>query len=188
MTDRREQKSPQSEKQKIKIRVNEILSDIRAGMSEFDLMSKYGLSSRGLQSAFRKLISAKAIGYHEICQHSPTYEDTCEVIDDRFLQRSYAVFQLPVVDVSNKSNYGWILDLTPQGLKVSGMKAFQGEVMNLLVVPEDLEDFLPFTFKATCRWVSEEEEGPHLGFQITDISPENKKELERLIEFMTVML
>jgi uncharacterized protein (DUF433 family) len=38
--------------EKKRIRVSEILSDIRSGLPENQLIAKYGVSSRGLQSAF----------------------------------------------------------------------------------------------------------------------------------------
>lgn len=176
------------QKEKIRIRVREIVHDIKSGLSEFDLMTKYGLSSRGLQSAFRKLISAKVITYGQICGISPTYEDTCEVIDDRALSRNYVVFELPVVEVQNSNNRGWARDLTEQGLKTSGLKTTLGSMLTLLIVPEELEDFLPFTLEAKCLWALDDgdQAGQLAGFKIVNISAESLDELRRLIDFMTI--
>ncbi len=177
------------EKEKIRIKIKDIVRDIRSGMAEYDLMNKYGLSSLGLQSAFRKLIEAKAIRYEEICSRSPDYEDTCEMIDSRRMERSYVVFELPVIDVNDGNNSGWIRDLTERGLKISGLKTAQGAVVKLLIVPE-VEDFAPISLEARCRWVSHESRpGRRLaGFRITSISPNSMIQLRRLIEFMTVIL
>ncbi len=179
-----------SEKQKIRIKIKDIVHDVRAGMAEHDLMNKYGLSSRGLQSAFRKLVAMKAIGYEEISGRSPDYEDTCEVVDSRLMERNYVVFELPVVDVDDGNNSGWIRDLTEKGLKVSGLKTTQGALMKLLIVPDGLEDFTPISFDARCQWVSNEgSAGRRLaGFRITGISSAGRDQLNNLIQFMTVAL
>ncbi|MFH1114689.1 MAG: hypothetical protein V1792_12295 [Pseudomonadota bacterium] len=179
-----------AEKNKIRIRIKDIVHDVRAGMVEYDLMNKYGLSSRGLQSAFRKLVAMKAIGYEEICGRSPGHEDTCEVIDSRMLERNYVVFELPVVDVEDADNSGWIRDLTEKGLKVSGLKTTQGAVMKLLIVPDGLDDFRPISLDARCQWVSGEGGAgrPLAGFRITGISPAGRDQLNSLIDFMTVAL
>jgi hypothetical protein len=178
------------QKEKIRIRISDIVHDIRTGVAEYDLMSKYGLSSRGLQSAFRKLIAANAVSYEEICGRSPDYEDTCEVVESRLLERNYVIFELPVLDVNDVRNSGWIRDLTEKGLKVSGLRAYQGEVMKLLIVPDGLEDFEPLSLEARCRWVSHEGSGAKTlaGFQIANISADTRDQLNRLIELITITL
>ena len=51
---------------KRKIKAKEIVNDIREGMSDSQLMEKHSLSSKGLQSVFRKLVDAKAITPREV--------------------------------------------------------------------------------------------------------------------------
>jgi hypothetical protein len=46
---------------KYKIGAREAVSDIRSGMSDADLMEKYGLSEKGLQMLFGKLVEAKLL-------------------------------------------------------------------------------------------------------------------------------
>jgi len=175
-------------KNKIRIKVADIVHDIRSGLAEYDIMVKYGLSSHGLQSAFRKLIDAKVITYEEICGRSPDFEDTCELVDVRRSPRNYVVFELPVVDVDDTTNRGWVCDLTEKGLKINGLKTSQGSIMRLLIMPEDVEDFEPFRLEARCRWVSDADSPRrcHSGFQITDISSKSMDELRKLIDFMTI--
>ena len=43
---------------KITVSAKEILADIKAGMDDTTLMQKYGLSDKGLQSIFKKLVDA----------------------------------------------------------------------------------------------------------------------------------
>lgn len=46
---------------KQKIGAREAVNDIRSGMSDADLMQKYGLSEKGLDSLFKKLVEAKLL-------------------------------------------------------------------------------------------------------------------------------
>lgn len=175
-------------KNKIRIKVADIVHDIRSGLAEYDIMIKYGLSSHGLQSAFRQLIAAKLITYDEICGRSPEFDDTCELVDGRRAPRNYVVFELPVVDANDATNRGWVRDVTEKGLKVSGLKTSQGSIMRLLIMPEDFEDFEPFSLEARCEWVSDADRPRkcQAGFQITDISSKSMDELRKLIDFMTI--
>lgn len=52
------------------------LKDIRSGLSDGELMGKYRLSPRGLQSLFQKLLAAKYIDLEELDQRMPTFMGT----------------------------------------------------------------------------------------------------------------
>lgn len=54
------------EKPTVKVSAKEVLADIRAGMSDRDLMKKYGLSEKGLQSLSKKLIDAGVLKQSEL--------------------------------------------------------------------------------------------------------------------------
>lgn len=55
------------------INVKQVLSDIKSGVSDALLMEKYGLSPKGLESLFKKLVEAKLISSAELKrQPSPT--------------------------------------------------------------------------------------------------------------------
>lgn len=56
------------EKNVIKIKANEFLTDIKTGMSDQDLMDKHRLNERQLQSAFRKMIKAGKLSAMEIAK------------------------------------------------------------------------------------------------------------------------
>ena len=51
---------------KTEVRAREALHDIRAGLDDFELMEKYRLTDKGLQSLFRKLIAAGLLSPLEI--------------------------------------------------------------------------------------------------------------------------
>jgi hypothetical protein len=50
---------------KQKVSAKEVLADIRSGLSDADLMTKYGLTSKGLESLFEKLIERKVLSASE---------------------------------------------------------------------------------------------------------------------------
>jgi hypothetical protein len=65
--------------EKKKISAKDALADIRSGMTDADLMSKYLLSSAGLQSLFDKLVTAGYIDLSEILARTPTFLGTVDI-------------------------------------------------------------------------------------------------------------
>jgi hypothetical protein len=65
--------------EKKKISAKDALADIRSGMSDADLMSKYLLSNAGLQSLFDKLFTAGYIDLGEILARTPTFLGTVDI-------------------------------------------------------------------------------------------------------------
>jgi hypothetical protein len=64
---------------KREIYAKEILNDIRSGMSYSNLMTKYKLTLRGLDSAFQKLLSAGLISEQELNFGKLGYEETVDL-------------------------------------------------------------------------------------------------------------
>jgi outer membrane protein assembly factor BamB len=58
------------------IDARQVLESIRGGMSDTSLMETYGLSSRGLQSLFQKLVSAGLMTQDEVDDRAPLTERT----------------------------------------------------------------------------------------------------------------
>jgi hypothetical protein len=65
--------------EKKKIRAKNAVADIRSGMSDADLMSKYALSNTGLQSLFDKLVTAGYIDLVEILERAPLFLGTVDI-------------------------------------------------------------------------------------------------------------
>lgn len=64
--------------EKKKISAKEILADVKAGMTDQELMDKYQLSSSGLQSLFRKMIGANLLTEYDLDQRAPPLPKTPE--------------------------------------------------------------------------------------------------------------
>lgn len=64
---------------KPKLSAKEVVQDIRSGMTDGELMGKYNLSAKGLQSAFQKLVQAGALTAAELDARTPMDQQTVEV-------------------------------------------------------------------------------------------------------------
>jgi outer membrane protein assembly factor BamB len=64
---------------KITVDAGQVLRDIKSGMEDTDLMGKYNLSAKGLQSLFRKLLEAKLLSESELDSRAPLRENTVVV-------------------------------------------------------------------------------------------------------------
>ena len=54
-------KEPRTKLPKREIKAKDFVNDIRSGMSDSQIRGKYNLSAQGLESAFKKLLEAKAV-------------------------------------------------------------------------------------------------------------------------------
>lgn len=57
----------------------EAVRDIRSGMHDFDLMSKYNLSAKGLESLFGQLVKSGLLQQTELDRRMPAFEETVEL-------------------------------------------------------------------------------------------------------------
>ena len=71
---------------KRRIDAEQVLNDIRSGMSDQSLMNKYALSAKGLQSLFEKLLDAGLITQSELEDRMSTSEQTVEIAISEFLK------------------------------------------------------------------------------------------------------
>lgn len=62
------------------VNAHDVARDIRAGMSDADLMETYRLSSKGLQSLFEQLVNADVVSQIEIDQRMPWTDSTVDVL------------------------------------------------------------------------------------------------------------
>ncbi len=67
---------------KPKLDAREVMLDIRAGLRDEDLMTKYRLSAEGLKSLFDKLIAANLLSWEEIDARQANKETTPIFADD----------------------------------------------------------------------------------------------------------
>jgi hypothetical protein len=172
------------------IEAKNIVRDIRSGMSDAELMKKYKLSSKGLQSAFQKLIDNRIMTVREIYgqRDSESGEDTMIIYDMRQLPRYLLAVVVPVYDEARPDQTGILRDVTEGGLGITGIEARIGEVKSLIISCGEFIDVKDLSMEAECRWINPDESDDRwqAGFQIRKISRENLESLRRLIGTLTL--
>ncbi len=172
------------------IEAKDIVRDIRSGMSDTQLMTKYDLSSKGLQSAFQKLVDNRIMTVQEVYgeRYAESGEDTIVICDMRQLPRYLLTIIVPLYDGAQPENKGVLRDISEKGLGITGLRARIGEIKSLVIVCGELFDFSHIWIEAECRWINleESEDRWEAGFQITKISREDLAKLKRLIGTLTL--
>jgi len=171
-----------------KIKARDIVNDIRAGVTDADLMSKYRLSSRGLQSAFDKLVEAGAIRLEEIYGRSPSDDDTVRIDDLRDLPRHYLALAVSIFEPTRPEVKGKLREITEQGIGVIGIEARIGDTKSLVIPSGRFMEADRIWFEATCVWARMKGPGSEsiAGFQITKISDKDLENLRQLIRLLAL--
>lgn len=172
---------------KRKISGKEIVNDIRSGLSDTELMQKYGVSSRGLQSIFRKLLSAKAIGPVELHERSSFDDSTVDLEEIRQSFRGYTALTATVYEVRNPEILGTVKDVTEKHIEVTGIQAGFDETRNLVILVGKSARIEPIMLKAKCRWCRTDLRGDHQTyFEIVHVDDDDLNELRKLIRAMAI--
>lgn len=74
-----QQDNTEKPKSRVKVDAGEALADIKEGYTDLELMEKYGLSARGLQSLFRKLQEAKLLKQSDLTDRPHYTERTVDL-------------------------------------------------------------------------------------------------------------
>lgn len=175
-------------REKKRINVRDIEADIRSGATESQLMNKYGLSSRGLQSAFWKLVDSGIVTWDELLRVYPEIDDSVTLQRVRSWTRGYPILSLVLYEEGNPQNRGKIKDLSERGFGLIGFRAQPGERKKLVLTPDDVTDVKPFSLVAECRWFKpgSASEACSAGFQITRIHGDAVTRLQELVELTTL--
>ncbi|MBI4964863.1 MAG: PilZ domain-containing protein [Desulfomonile tiedjei] len=124
--------------------------------------------------------AVEADGFEEV----DVSEESATGAEHRSLVRHAVPFQIPIHDAIRRENRGKLVDITEEGFAVDGMTCEKG-VEITLVIPAyhyGRQRFDSMVLIAKCRWVKRKESGGYLcGFQITDRTTKNYKELQRLV-------
>ena len=174
---------------KRKIKAKDLVNDIREGMNDVQLMDKHKLSSKGLQSVFKKLIEVKAIKPGDVFNRNPNVgDDTADVASVRLISRDFMEPLLPICDADDPKNMGTIADITEKGLGIRGIQVQKGETKTLVFFSDQLFPVGPFAIQAQCRWVKNGNGNGQTesGFEITNISESGTQQLKKIIEWVAL--
>jgi hypothetical protein len=163
------------------------VGDLRSSMNDLDLMNKYKLTAKGLQSALRKLVAAGVVRSTELDSRSFDCVDSVGVQGLRSLDRNLLDFPLPICEENNPEIRGTVHDITERGVGTVGIETEANDI-RVFAIPAD-EFFLveAVVFKAKCRWVKRDEESGSAmaGFEIMNVSKGSLTALRKLIQALT---
>jgi hypothetical protein len=169
------------------IKANDIIRDLRSGMTISQLMDKYRISLKALRFVFRRLLNAGAITKDELAAQEGLYRDTSDLKGVRKWLRKTASFSVRIYDSGSPFATGHVLDISEKGVRVKGIKTGAGEVKNFIVRSGAFGEGHAFVFKGKCRWVTTEQLSDKecvAGFEITEISSLDSGELRKLIRYI----
>ncbi len=165
-----------------KIKAKEIVADIRARLSDFEIMSKYGLSLEQLEKVLEGLLKAGEIRGAEIKERGPFFDDPANRPQTRRFPRIYLRVPLEIEDLNDSANKGLLIDLSEDGIRTRGIAAVVGEEKFFLV---SLKEVRQRTVRlwATCIWAKQDVDAKVLqeaGFKIVHISESDLLEIRRV--------
>ena len=169
-----------------KIKVGEVVIDIRSGMTDAQLMEKYKISAIALRQLFKQLLEAKAIQFAELRARNAPYQDAATLDDFRSAIRDQVTFPLAIYEENHPENSGAICDISRTGLRTRGIKSHKGEIKTFVVPAEKSNISSTIVFQAICKWNQiETGSGDFGGFDLIKILNGNWRELQAFVQSHT---
>ncbi|MGO9569246.1 MAG: PilZ domain-containing protein [Desulfomonilaceae bacterium] len=166
----------------LKIKARKIVGDIRARVSDFELMSKYGLSMEQLEKVLEALLEAGEIRGAEIKERGPFFDNPANRSKTRRFPRTYLRVPLEIEDVNDSANKGLLVDLSDEGFRTRGILAIVGQEKVFLVSLKEVRK-TAVRLRATCLWAKQDVDAKVLreaGFKIDHISESDLLEVRRV--------
>jgi hypothetical protein len=171
---------------KRRVNAKKLSADVVAGATPAELMTKYGLSERGLQKALRKLSGTQSIIPDQLRPDLLALYNSEAPTHAPRAPRYSIDFELPVWEERVPQEKGLVLDITEGGIGILGLAASMGEVKTLVMFSEEFLEIDPISVEAVCRWAKREGESGHwvCGFQIVGIQDKDLQDLRKVIELL----
>jgi hypothetical protein len=168
-----------------KINLLAVLADIRAGMSQSDLLKKYDISESVFRQLGKKLLAAQ--GIRLATDAETVIMDPVEFPATSELVRHEIDFDLPAYEADRPETFGMVREVCEESMSVAGIVAAVGDTKTIVVLGDELGQFSSFEFDGSCLWSFEDaEDGTCLaGFAISKISKADAQELQKLLRVLT---
>ncbi|MFC1836975.1 PilZ domain-containing protein [Thermodesulfobacteriota bacterium] len=169
------------------IRPKDILRDIRAGLTDDQLMEKYSISPEALQRLARRMLAERTPWTAKLQARALQQDGPFGTVQRRQLPRYYSVYWIPVYDESRRE-IGTLGDISEKGLRVDGCEADINDKRTLIVGAEEVPGAQSFQVETICRWVkwSEANREKTVGFEITGITAAARRNLRKFIAALIV--
>ncbi len=161
----------------------EILTDIKKGMDNSALMQKYGLSEKGLQNLFKKLVTLKAISHSELYERSKSYRERIDHIRRRKSPRAELTIRVPIYELQS-GDKGILRDISENGLRVAGIEARVGQAKTFQIPVDMYVESDPLLVMVECKWVHIRQGGKEYlvtGFEMMNLSESDSEKLQNFI-------
>jgi hypothetical protein len=173
----------------LKIKARDIVSDIRARVSDFELMVKYALSPDELDTVLNRLVDEREIRLEELLERSAFFDDPANRCETRAFPRAYLRVPLPVHESNNPSNQGVITDMSLTGFRARGISAEIGDAKDLVIDASGIESACTIELRGTCRWTNKK--GGHKwlwesGYNITTVTREALSTIQKVIALLNM--
>ncbi len=169
---------------KRRIRPQEVLDEIRSGISQAQLRAKYRLSTRGVERLFNLLVAKGTVEQSELFEKYPWYERKLAYVEQRIEPRMNIKSRVRIYDLL-RSSRGTLRDISEKGFRVAGIECQVGQSKSFLIDFTPLMASDPVLVVATCRWMEidgHSQKYTTAGFEILDISEKDSTILRSLIE------
>ena len=172
-----------------RIKAKKVVADLRARLSDFELMDKYDLSPDELQHVFTCLAQAGVIRNAELDERGAWFDDPANRSVTRGVPRHYLRVALFLHDRENPALKGFVTDLSESGFRVRGIMARVGEEKRLVIHASDVCDIHDIEVRATCKWLrtdSSERALHESGYHIDYATEVGRAGIKRLIEVLSL--
>lgn len=169
-----------------KIKAKIIVEDIRARVSDFELMSKYGLTLEQLEKVLERLVEAGTLRESEIKERGSYFDNPANRLKTRRSPRTQLRVPLDIEDLSNSVNKGLLVDLSDDGFRTKGLAAIVGEEKVFSVSLKGVRK-RAVRLRATCSWIKQDVDAGRLqeaGFKIVHISEGDLLEIRRVADLL----
>jgi hypothetical protein len=166
------------------IHATQMLADLKAGLSEGELMNKYKLSPKRLQKLVEVLVKKNSKLHDELYSKSSVYRHITEYLASRRSKRVRVPIAIRVYDKA-ESQRGFLRDLSTTGIRVAGIRSEVGQTKVLVLPLDELAESEPLEFSAVCRWSKEKgihKKYPVSGFEIVEMGEDSRARFLELIE------
>lgn len=170
------------------VKWNELIHDIRLGLSDRDIMVKYDIPDHELEKAFEHLIESNSVTRGEVFGRSSLHLQTTAVSLEEMdqMEGGFLAFPIPIHESAKPTVVGRLRHLSDTDIGTIGIDANVGDIKLLVISPEKFVHIDPFALEAVCRSVKQAPEGTYAGFRITNISERHLEYLKKLIRMLTI--
>jgi DNA-binding NtrC family response regulator len=161
-----------------RIEIRAFVGDIRADLSDRDLMKKHGVSPRELCSLMLQAADMGLINLSELQSVGNNSHPLVQLDDCRAFPRNYVKSGLSIYESCQRAQ-AIVLDISERGFRVKGVRAGVTEAKDFELVAEWCHPPYRVNVVAKCRWtVPAQERGDCVaGFEVVAVKSGNLKHL-----------